>query len=296
MIKPINRYLMLLMVFFDLVAPSRAKGLYILCRLSIFCRKSIEMSYLIMLSKNFFLFHRKMEAIETMFVSSWAKVLYLTTIFLLPIVSLSAPLSNPSNSSQKRQVQIIKLEEGIEFINEWYVCGPFPKKGSDELRAQWASGKVLDTKDHLNESVLEKPGKMQWINAQLENTQMLSADPQNGKIRPLEVNIIDFQKVLNSQSTESSAYALAFISSATTQTRSLFVGSDDGITLWLNGRQIHKIVKDRPIVPDEDFVIAKFRRGLNILFVEVTNTEGYWGFMLRISSPKKHPFTQLYVN
>ena len=201
---------------------------------------------------------------------------------------LTAPLMACSGLSrtQSAPVMIVPLTDSLEFIEQWYTCGPFPRAGSPELRRHWAApadpSAPMDSQALPRQSYETKNGPAGWVPRRLVDTQMLSQDPVTKKIRPLDVRIIDFLKEYPKTSVESSAYALAFVQANSPQTRTVLVGSDDGVTIWLNGEQIHRIDRERPLVPDEDFVIARFRPGLNVLLVEVTNARGYWGFMLRI--------------
>ncbi|NQU42301.1 hypothetical protein HQ520_03390, partial [bacterium] len=80
-------------------------------------------------------------------------------------------------------------------------------------------------------------------------------------------------------------YALTLIQSDRPRTWDLFVGSDDGVTIWLNSREILRSTRSRPLVPNEDVVAASFRKGRNTLLVKSTNIMGYWAFTFRLYSP-----------
>jgi hypothetical protein len=210
-------------------------------------------------------------------------------LLLIPISILTACSRVPRE--EVYPVDTVNLTNSTEFVEKWYVCGPFPRQGSPALRQRWAERRdpisSSDLEGFLKESYETKEGKSGWLQRALLNSQMPSEDPATKKIRPLDVRIVDFLKEFPARSIESSAYALAFIKTNAAQTRTLMAGSDDGITIWLNGQQIHHVEKERPIVPDEDFTIAHFRPGLNTLVVEVTNAKGYWGFTLRMLATGK---------
>lgn len=194
-----------------------------------------------------------------------------------------------AGETSTRSLESIRLTSATEFIERWYTCGPFPRSGSPELLDRWASSEAqakLDIDSFHKELYSTKIGKQGWILRSIETVPMASADPITKKIRSLPTRIINFQESYPDQVIDSSAYALAVIDLPTSQTRTLLMGSDDGIRVWFNGQCIHSVQKERPIIPDEDFAIARFKPGCNILLVEVTNAKGYWGFMLRLHSSK----------
>jgi hypothetical protein len=184
------------------------------------------------------------------------------------------------------------LDDKTEFIEKWYISGPFAWEGSPEVQQRWGNGYKplvsLPSYDaFLAESYKSQKGSGGWVLTPIETVDMSSQNPATGKVRPLKTTIINFLKAYPDNAIKSSAYALAFVESPTDQTYSIFTGSDDGIAIWLNGENIQRVVKERPIVPDEDFAVAHFRKGVNVLLVEVPNAKGYWGFMLRLSSKEK---------
>lgn len=201
------------------------------------------------------------------------------------ILVLSTITLVQADKRRPAELDKISLTSSTEFIEQWYVCGPFMRTGSPELLRCWATSNENRSRDattFIRECYATKTGLAGWVRQSIESIPMDSADPSTGKIRSLPTRIINFQALYPDHIIDSSAYALAFIDSPTTQTRTLLLGSDDGITVWLNGKCIHCVKKERPIIPDEDIVIATFRRGTNILLVEVTNMNGYWGFMMRL--------------
>jgi hypothetical protein len=199
---------------------------------------------------------------------------------------LPGPTASPSTAPAPEPLFTVRLDEKTEFVAKWYICGPFAKSGSPAVERRWASPETVPpagVQSLMDESFDTKEGARGWALTPIESTEMLSKDPATGEIRPLKTTIIDFLKAYPESATASSAYALAFVESLSDLTRTLLAGSDDGITIWLNGEKIHDNQVTRPIVPDEDLVLARFRKGTNVLLVEVTNIAGYWGFMLRFS-------------
>ena len=56
----------------------------------------------------------------------------------------------------------------------------------------------------------------------------------------------------------------------------LMLGSDDGLTVWANGKKIHEKLVLRPIHPGEDMVKMALKKGTTTLLFRVNNAEGAW--------------------
>lgn len=59
-------------------------------------------------------------------------------------------------------------------------------------------------------------------------------------------------------------------------------GSDDGCTVWLNGKRILKRDESRGVAPDHDKTRIHHRDGENRLLFKIYNTSGESGFFFRI--------------
>lgn len=78
------------------------------------------------------------------------------------------------------------------------------------------------------------------------------------------------------------AYAFTTIHSPRAQTATLFLGSDDGIKVWLNGKVVFRMSRLRVLKQDEDQVKVNLRKGVNALLLKITQDRGPWGFSCRL--------------
>lgn len=62
----------------------------------------------------------------------------------------------------------------------------------------------------------------------------------------------------------------------------LHLGSDDGITVWLNGQQVHENIVLRPAQPDQDIVAIKLKTGRNTLVFRINNATGAFRMLAAI--------------
>src|SRR4029077_5407307 len=59
------------------------------------------------------------------------------------------------------------------------------------------------------------------------------------------------------------------------------LGSDDGIMVFLNGKQIFANDAVRPAAPDQDFANLELLKGKNDLLLKISNSGGNWEFYFR---------------
>jgi putative heme-binding domain-containing protein len=79
------------------------------------------------------------------------------------------------------------------------------------------------------------------------------------------------------------AYGYAEVESATDRDAELLVGSDDTITIWLNGKKVHETTGDRGWAYDQDHVPAHLVNGVNKVLIRCGNTAGPWEFSVAVS-------------
>lgn len=177
---------------------------------------------------------------------------------------------NLASSGMKFQLVSLKLDPEREFIKEWYVIGPFDNPmgthDTEGLMISYPPEQVID----LNKSYKGKDGiDVKWQKCQAD---------ENG--------LVNFEQHFNPKD-YAVAYALAYVWSADERSTKIFVGSDDGVRIWLNDQLIHDHLVKRGPIPDNDRVEGILNKGWNKLLVKVEQGEGWWGFYLRIPDPKK---------
>ncbi len=86
--------------------------------------------------------------------------------------------------------------------------------------------------------------------------------------------------------TDCFAYAYTELTVTDAQPAELFVGSDDSVTVWLNGTTVHDHDVERPLVIDQDKVDIELQQGLNRLLVRIGQEQGDWGFSVRLRRPQ----------
>jgi HEAT repeat protein len=159
-------------------------------------------------------------------------------------------------------------------IYDWWVIGPFDntdKKGFDTVyppekeialtRTYESMGKQIGWKKHHTEDV---------------------------------VGMVDATKLIR-PNTNVALYALAFIRSPEEMDVQIRAGSDDTLSIWLNGKRIHHHNVARGVNFDEDKIDARLQEGVNALLLKVCQGGGGWGFVARISDKDGCPISMLEI-
>lgn len=79
------------------------------------------------------------------------------------------------------------------------------------------------------------------------------------------------------------AYVYRMIESPTERELTVYLGSDDGLAVWLNGQKRHAANLMRPLAPDSDRVVLPLKKGMNHLLMKITQGGGQWEFWFRPS-------------
>jgi alpha-galactosidase len=163
-----------------------------------------------------------------------------------------------------------KKSEGS--IIDWKVIGPFVSQteGSVSLD-QTTEIELRFTKDHgevdTGARYLSSGKNIEWRNA--------SAD---------KAGFVDLANEIGTHEW-ALAYAYAELDSIHAREAVLRCGSDDGIKIWLNGKEIHCTDIMRRYSPASDSKNIHLVAGLNKLLVKISNHEGRWGFGVSVSKP-----------
>src|SRR5262249_28156655 len=78
------------------------------------------------------------------------------------------------------------------------------------------------------------------------------------------------------------AYGWAEVESARERDAELLLGSDDTLTVWLNGKRVFAFAGDRGWAHDQDRVKVRLKKGQNTLLVQCGNGSGPWEFSVAV--------------
>ena len=153
----------------------------------------------------------------------------------------------------------VDLAGKFGFIDTWMVIGPFENK----------DGGGFDTVYPPEEEI--------------ELTKTYQSMGQEVKWREVKADGISVDLLKIFATTENvAAYAMTSITVPEEMDVQIKAGSDDTLTIWLNGEKIHANNVARGVTPDQDVVDARLRKGENTILLKICQGDGGWGYCLRI--------------
>lgn len=179
---------------------------------------------------------------------------------------LTAVAKAPGAEAVDVGVDCIQLRPRRQFVRDWLLIGPFDAAddGVYGLVTPWPPESEVD----LGANYHGKSGTtVAWKKVQADSTGYVNMDAL--------VTPNDF----------ATAYALTYVYSPRPQKVRVFLGSDDGVRLWVNDTLVHHNPVLRPPAPDQDQTTVDLQAGWNKLLVKVVEVLGFWGFYLRIPDP-----------
>ena len=96
-----------------------------------------------------------------------------------------------------------------------------------------------------------------------------------------KTDIIDLLDAVGAHEHET-AYAFCVLRSEVAIDARIYLGSDDGVAVWINGEQVYHHPVQRFITLDEDIFEADLKAGANRCLLKVSQEIGDWGFAVRM--------------
>jgi hypothetical protein len=160
------------------------------------------------------------------------------------------------------------LEPHRSFIPAWYLIGPFPNPRDASLKRLGIDIAYAPEKE-INLSATYKGVDDQPVRWTLTQT------PPRGRMDLYQFDPYEMVVV----------YALSYINSPKDQTVPLLLGTDDGVKVFLNEQEIHRVLEVRVAEPDKDRVPLHLKKGWNALLLKIENNYGGYNFYARVLDP-----------
>ncbi|HUR37904.1 MAG TPA: hypothetical protein VM222_00310 [Planctomycetota bacterium] len=173
---------------------------------------------------------------------------------------LAKEASQPAGAAPKSEVK------GTPQPKDWFVIGPFDAA----LAKEEGPEKEID----LSKELKGKSGSVKW-------------KPFSGAITGAQCKL-DWTQNIFTPKDGVSAYAVIHVKAPQAMEARLYVGHDDGGRVWLNGSKVHENAKGT-LKADEYNVALKLEEGWNRLLFKVSNNNGNFGFIMRITDGNKAP-------
>ncbi len=175
--------------------------------------------------------------------------------------TLKKVLAVTQDAGQKAAVEaaLKQIEALADYVTAWQVAGPYRENGKDYA--------ALFDIPFAPETA---PASANW------RLMPVGTDPA----RPW---VLDLLKLYGGE--QCVGYLRTEVYSETEQSAVLELGSDDGVKVWLNGRQVYANNIARPLTPGSDKANVTLRPGWNPLLLKLTQNNQGWEACARFVKP-----------
>lgn len=194
------------------------------------------------------------------------------------------PKADPSRLAAVFEGRDRSHEQPVTFIQNWTVLGPIPT-GTHLATAEDSPANRAVIDQILQRPFLPEEGA---LHPEPGDTAAVGGAPFRWLRARTKSEALDFHQLFGGSHDNAVAYAVAVIESPRdVRNATLYLGSDDGARVWLNGRQVWSVNHIRGVSPDEDVVPQlSLHAGRNVLVVKVAQGVGGWGLSARVDAPK----------
>jgi len=170
----------------------------------------------------------------------------------------------------RRSWDAAQVKQSEDYLRNWQVLGAFPSSTPGKVTLDQPTAFEDDFLQRSDGSVDLKAGwkagdkTIKWKPATADKKGQVSLGAVYGNVE------------------WASAYAYAEIESIHARETVLSFGSDDGIRIWLNGKQVFSHEVARGYSPGSDTVTVQLKAGINKLLLKIDNYQAGWGFGLEV--------------
>jgi hypothetical protein len=160
----------------------------------------------------------------------------------------------------------IRRQEG-QFFQSWLLAGSFHIESFDEYPPDFLGPIGGEA------SARPFPGMTFTDTTGVERMWIKYDSPTKGEV--------DFLTIFDPNIT-AVAYAYCVIESPSKQEVTALLGSNDGATVWCNGKEVHHVHGKRSLIPDEDAFQLNLLEGKNHIMIKVEQWKAGWGMSFRL--------------
>ncbi|MBP6965380.1 MAG: beta-lactamase family protein [Armatimonadetes bacterium] len=168
------------------------------------------------------------------------------------------------------------------YIRQWTILGPFP---NPERPATQKDRGAFDI-DYLKSLGGESKSRIKPDTVVLTSSEAAKTIRVAAKSVKLDGDVLDFI----AQYTDTDyklAYAYTEIESPKAQEALFFLGSDDAVKVWVNGKLAHENFIQRAAVARSDRFSVRLKKGANSILAKVENGIGGWALIMEVYASAK---------
>ncbi len=210
------------------------------------------------------------------------------------LILLSSPTMH-AQSTAPMDVPINSLNAGA-IVKDWVLLGPFPNEEIEKAVTPDGCTRGGFHHDYLTE--LGGETKTAWRKVKEVSFEDERGTPATVSPLSAEANWTGKVNVINyfPKSEYKLSYAFCRIKSEVKQTVHCYVGSNDGIKIWVNGKLVHSLWQDRRgLMPWEDKFQISLNKGMNSILLKSDQALFNWGYVVELFTEKPTGERHVYV-
>ncbi len=163
--------------------------------------------------------------------------------------------------------ELTKIYTGVQPIGQWQILGPFKIDGPPPFA-------VTAPVDLLRDYPGATDKAARW--------QLVKAVDDKGQV--------DLNQVYNGPPGDLQAFGYAEVNSPSARKADVVCGSDDTLTLWVNGKEVYDFADRRGFDPNAKRLQVDLTEGVNRIIARCGNRGGPWQFSVAVTVPAEYAF------
>jgi poly(3-hydroxybutyrate) depolymerase len=202
------------------------------------------------------------------------------TLLMLSLPALHARSATPVD------VPINSLDAGA-IVKDWVILGPFPNEEIEKALTPDGCTRAGFHHDYLTE--LGGEIKPTWRRVKAVSFVDKKGDPTTVSPQLVETNWTGRTNLKDffPKATFKVGYAFCRVESEVKQTVHCYIGSNDGVKVWVNGELVHSLWQNRRgLMPWEDKFQINLNKGLNTILLKCDQALFDWSFAFELFPEK----------
>ena len=174
------------------------------------------------------------------------------------------------------------------FVCDWLVLGAFPNPGGRKIWQEPVTPELFRREVNFRKDMLAAGGGEKevqpWLGERVtgEGGKTYVWQPITAAADTRQIDLGEHFKEGGKIPEHMLAYLACYLNFDAEKTAIVSIGSNDGFKLWINGEFVAARQVFRGATVDDDLVLVRFRKGVNLVLLKITQDCGGWGAVVRL--------------
>lgn len=171
----------------------------------------------------------------------------------------------------------------LPSVNAWWLAGPFDRKDAGRIGQEILALARVDPAQHWPAADGQAARWRRVVRKLTHDSDVTSEF------------VVDPIREFGAEIAAGVAYAVTWLHAPRDMNVNFAIGSDDGVIVWVNGREYHRNLVQRPYSARQDIVAVPLRTGANMVVLQTQQLRGRWAFSLCVETPGGEPIPEIEV-